>query len=76
MSEKFDAIAYRKLASSLPPVPLPICGNCEFWRAFGKGETPPVRLLEGMAFGACVRFAIETIKSHGSWCGEHELKVI
>lgn len=74
MNERFDAIAYRKLASVMKPVPFPVCGNCEHWREFRDGEMPALQPLHGLSFGACVRFAGETIKSHGSWCGEHELK--
>jgi hypothetical protein len=32
MNDRLDAIAYRKLASVMKPVPLPVCGNCEHWR--------------------------------------------
>jgi hypothetical protein len=74
VNDRLDAIAYRKLASVMKPVPLPVCGNCEHWREFKAGETPALRPLDGMSFGACVRFAAESIKSHGSWCGEHELR--
>jgi hypothetical protein len=74
MNERLDAVSYRKLASTLSPVPLPVCGNCEFWREFADGENPALRPLAGLHFGACVRFAAESIKSHGSWCGEHELR--